>query len=89
MMGQFNSNVRFSAEQRTLNRTMQVSSMVGGKYGCVLIELKEVFPRGRGRPKTKRLSIHFPLEPETAMALGALLMQWGAEVKETRNADGS
>ena len=88
-MGQFNSGIEFRAEQRRLNRELRVVPMPGGKYGYVLIETKEVLLRGRGRPKTKRLSILFPLDPETAMALGALLTQWGAEAKEARNATGS
>ena len=88
-MGQFNSSVEFKAEQRSLDREIRVVPQPGGKYSSVLIEVKEVLPRGRGRPKTKRLSILFPLDPETAMALGALLTQWGAEAKEERDAVGS
>jgi len=83
-MGQFNSGINFRAEQRRLNREIRVVPMPGGKYGCVLIEVKEVLLRGRGRPKTKKLSISFPLDPETAIALGGLLMQWGTEAKEAR-----
>jgi len=88
-MGQFNSGIEFRAEQRRLNRELRVAPVPGSKYGCVLIETKEVLLRGRGRPKTKKLSINFPLDPETAVALGLLLVEWGRELKEERDAHGS
>ena len=88
-MGKYNRRSEYCVENRPGDVKLEVFASRNGKYSSVGLDLREHLPRKRGRAKAKTLWIRCPLDPETAVALGLLLVEWGRELKEERDADGS
>ena len=88
-MGMFNKSISCHVLGHHGDITLEVFPSSNGRYSSVGLDVKEFLPRKRGRAVAKRLWIRCPLDPETAMTLGSLLTQWGREMKEARDAEGS
>ena len=88
-MGMWNRQSKYYAEGHQGDVKLEVFASRNGKYSSVGLDLSEHLPRKQGRATAKTLSIRCPLDPETSVALGLLLVEWGRELKEVRDADGS
>jgi len=85
-MGMYSS---FCVEDQWRSIKLVVFPSRNGKHSRVGLDLREHLQRKQGRSTARTLCIRCPLDPETAVALGLLLVEWGRELKEERDADGS
>jgi len=88
-MGMFNRQCGYRVESPRGGVKLDVFPSRNGKYSSVGLDLREYLPRKQGRSMARTALIRCPLDPETAVALGLLLVEWGRELKEVRDADGS
>jgi len=88
-MGMFNRQSGYSVEGHRGDIKLDVFASRNGKYSSVGLDVREHLQRKQGRSTARTLCIRCPLDPETAVALGLLLVEWGRELKEERDADGS
>jgi len=87
-MGKYNRRSEYLVESRLGDVKLEVFASRNGSFSSVGLDLREYLPRKQGRSTAKTVWIRCPLDPETAVALGLLLVEWGRELKEERNADG-
>jgi len=83
------NRVEFTVTDFSGKEKMEAHPCIAGPHSCVVVVLDEYLPRGRGRSKARHVNIRFHLNPGPAIALGALLTQWGIEAKEARDANAS
>ena len=88
-MGKYNRRSEYCVENRPGDVKLEVFASRNGKYSSVGLDLREYLPRKQGRSMARTALIRCPLDPETAVALGLLLVEWGRELKEERDADES
>jgi len=86
-MGMFNRQCGYRVESHRGAIKLDVFASRNGKYSSVGLDLRESLPRKQGRSTARTLCIRCPLDPETAVALGLLLVEWGRELKGARDSD--